>query len=224
MMGKREEPILKENKNGDNQQFWQRFAGVYGKAMQSSARLYDAIAAKMRRNLNRNMNVLELACGSGQLSFRLAGWVRLWEATDFSPTMIAEAKKQKDSARLYFSVQDATSLPYADNSFDAVLVANALHVMPHPEKALAESRRVLKPGGVLYAPTFIHGNAPGFRLRVRLMSLAGFHTYYKWDEAAFVAFLQANGFQVTEHCVLGSSLAPLCYAAAVVDYKGDKAV
>jgi ubiquinone/menaquinone biosynthesis C-methylase UbiE len=49
-------------------------------------------------------------------------------------------------------VADATALPYADDSFDAVLIANALHVMPEPEKALREIDRALRLGGILIAP------------------------------------------------------------------------
>ena len=41
-------------------------------------------------------------------------------------------------SNLHFEVADATTLPYDDNSFDVVLIANALHVMPAPEKALKE--------------------------------------------------------------------------------------
>ena len=49
------------------------------------------------------------------------------------------------------------SLSYAGNSFDVVIVSNALHIVPQPEKALAEkSDRVLKDDGVLIAPTFTH--------------------------------------------------------------------
>ena len=46
--------------------------------------------------------------------------------------MIAQAKLKPRGAGLHFSVQDATSLPYADETFDAVLIANALHIMPRP--------------------------------------------------------------------------------------------
>ena len=47
-------------------------------------------------------------------------------------------------AKLHFSVQDMFRLPYADRSFDVVIVSNALHIVPQPEKALAEIQRVLK--------------------------------------------------------------------------------
>ena len=58
--------------------------------------------------------------------------------------MIAEAKRDNRSAKLHFSGQDMFHLPYADESFDVVIVANALHIVPEPEKALSEIRRVLK--------------------------------------------------------------------------------
>ena len=77
-----------------------------------------------------------------------AGSVKLLEATDFSEEMIRQAKAKTHSSRLHFSVQDATSLPYAEETFDAAVISNALHIMPEPEKALAEIRRVLKPSGI----------------------------------------------------------------------------
>ncbi len=52
--------------------------------------------------------------------------------------MIAEAKRDNQSAKLHFSVQDMFRLPYADKSFDVVIVSNALHIVPQPEKALQE--------------------------------------------------------------------------------------
>ena len=180
------------SKQTDNKQFWQRWASCYGPLMQSSEPLYAAIAQQMQPHLTPEMNVLELACGSGQLSFRLSRLVRDWEATDFSPKMIAQAKLKPRGAGLHFSVQDATSLPYADETFDAVLIANALHIMPRPEKALAEIYRVLKPGGQLFAPTFVHGEVPRTRLRMLAMRCAGLQIYNSWMVPQYLAFLQAG--------------------------------
>lgn len=145
--------------------FWQRMARHYTTVMGRSAPLYREVCSRIRPHLNRDMNVLELACGTGQLSFPLSPYVRLWEATDFSSNMIAEAKRQVASSRLHFSVQDATDLPYAPETFDAVVISNALHILPEPDKVMAEIRRVLKPRGWLFAPTFVHGGGrlAGFR-------------------------------------------------------------
>ena len=198
----------------DNKAFWQRIAKLYAPFMKGSDRLYAAICDRIRAGLKRDMNILELACGSGQLSLRLSTHVQVWEATDFSENMIREAKKKSCSGRLHFSVQDATNLPYADSSFDAVVIANALHIMPNPERALSEIRRVLKPGGLLYAPTFVHGKGAGFRLRTRLLSLAGFRVYSPWTAGEFADYISGRGFEVTKTELLGKSLAPLCYLEA----------
>lgn len=109
---------------------------------------------------------------------------------------------------------DATRLPYEADSFDAVVIANALHVMPEPEKALAEIRRVLKPGGLLLAPTFVHGEGSGFRLRVRLMELAGFHTYFRWSAKEFASFVTDRGFVVETCDLMNGGVTPLCYLEA----------
>ena len=106
--------------------FWQKTALHYTRSMDRSAPLYAAVCERIRPHLSRDMNVLELACGTGQLSFPLSPYVRLWEATDAAPAMIQEAKKRIGSSRLHFSVQDAAHLPYAPESFDAVVIANAL--------------------------------------------------------------------------------------------------
>lgn len=202
-------------KTTDNKAFWQRFAKFYGPVMEkSSARLYEEICNRIRPCLNRNMYVLELACGTGQLSDPLSGSVRHWEATDFSEAMIAEAERRPHSKGLHFSVQDATALSYAPESFDAVVISNALHIMPNPEKALAEIHRVLKTEGLLFAPTFVHGGKAGFRPQVKLMELAGFHTYHRWREGEFIRVLSDHGFCVTDETLLGGGLVPLCYAAA----------
>ena len=84
--------------------FWQKMASRYSSLAERSAPLYREICARIRPHLTREMDVLELACGTGQLSVPLSAAVRLWEATDFSPNMIAEARKIPASSRLHFSV------------------------------------------------------------------------------------------------------------------------
>ena len=91
----------------DNKQFWERFSRHYSGFMRRSQATYQQICKAMRPFLKRDMDVLELACGTGQLSVPLSPCVRSWEATDFSAEMIRQAKKQVHSSRLHFSVQDA---------------------------------------------------------------------------------------------------------------------
>lgn len=200
----------------DNKKFWQRFAKLYSPFMEwGNKQTYEQICTEVSHYMNKDMTVLELACGSGQLSFRLAKKAKHWEATDFSENMIAEAKKKPRPKELYFSVQDATKLPYADETFDAVMIANALHIMPEPYKAMGEIFRVLKKDGVLFAPTFVHGEGAGYNLRMRFMNLIGFKTYSKWSADEFVGFVERFGFKTQNSSIMGSALTPLCNVSAV---------
>lgn len=103
---------------------------------------------------------------------------------------------------------DGTSL--RTGNFDAVVISNALHIMPSPEKALAEIRRVLKPDGVLIAPIFTAAGSVFGRVKVRFMELSGFRVFHKWKPQEYLDFLKENGFTITGSKVYGGILALTC--------------
>ena len=199
----------------DNKEFWNRWAKRYDTAMSNGRKTYENLIGRMKKVLTRNMTVLELACGTGLLSVRLAGSVKMLEATDFSEEMIRQAKTKMHSSRLHFSVQDATRLPYALETFDAVAISNALHIMPDPEKALSEIRRVLKPDGILIAPTFTAADRLLGRFKIRMMELSGFKVFHKWTPEEYIKFLENHGFTVTDSEIYGGGLT-LTYAEAKI--------
>lgn len=196
----------------DNRKFWDRMAKLYAPIQErSNRRLYDAVIAAASPYLTSTASVLELGCGSGQLTRPLSPLAGRWEATDYSVRMVEEARKR--CTGVSFSVQDATALDYPDASFDVVLIANTLHIMPEPEKALAEIRRVLKPEGILLAPTFVYEGHPN-RLRMKLTELVGFRSYHHWTMAALADFLEHRGFSVTERRLLPGDPLPEAFVAA----------
>ena len=145
--------------------FWDRNAGRYDRFMRKDQAAYEEMY-KLIRPVVKAKTVLELATGTGLIAKNIVNAAAHIEATDASAEMIAEAKRDNRSAKLHFSVQDMFRLPYAEESFDVVIVSNALHIVPQPEKALAEIRRVLKDDGVLIAPTFTHaGNSFSGKVR-----------------------------------------------------------
>lgn len=89
------------------------------------------------------------------------------------------------------------NLPYKDNSFDAVLIANALHLMPEPEKALKEIDRVLKEKGILIAPNFVNHRG-GFVSRVwsGIMKIGGISFEHQWTMDEYCKFLEQNGWKI----------------------------
>ena len=200
---------MSERKN-----FWDRNAGRYDRFMRKDGAAYDEMYALIRPVVKAK-TVLELATGTGLIAKNIVNAAAHIEATDASAEMILEAKRDNRSAKLHFSVRDMFRLPYADKSFDVVIVSNALHIIPQPEKALAEIRRVLKDDGVLIAPTFTHGNSTlRGRLKLFFMKLVGFPLNSRWSSADYLAFLRQNGWTVRKSAVLKASF-PLTYAKCV---------
>lgn len=190
--------------------FWDRNAGRYDRFMRK-----DAAAYELLRPVVRQKTVLELATGTGRIAKHIVRSADHIEATDASKEMIEQAKQGVKSAKLYFSVQDMFHLPYADQSFDVVIVVNALHIVPEPEKALSEIRRVLKDDGVLVAPTFTHADNAFFgKIKAFFMKLAGFPLHSKWTSHEYLVFLRENGWTVQKSTVLKASF-PLTYAECV---------
>ena len=198
----------------EHKSFWDKNAGRYDHFMRKDREAYEEMYERIRP-LVRRKTVLELATGTGLIAKHIVNAAAHIEATDASAEMIAEAKRDNHSAKLYFSVQDMFRLPYADKSFDVVIVSNALHIVPQPEKALQEIRRVLKDGGVLIAPTFTHaGNSFFGKIRAFFMKLAGFPLHSKWTSEEYLTFLRQNGWTVRESAVLKASF-PLTYTECV---------
>lgn len=197
-----------------NRGFWNRTAGIYDLVIKKSSDAYEQMYALIRKKLAPGMNVLELATGTGIISLEIAGCGIRIEAADFSPGMIAEAKKKKVPENVNFSVQDACNLPYADGSFDCVIISNALHIMPDPVLALANIRRVLKEDGILIAPTFTHANTGRIGwMKAKIMELFGFRAYHKWSPEQYCDFILKNGFEIERREVLQSDF-PLTYVEA----------
>ena len=194
--------------------FWDKNAGRYDRFMRKDAAAYERLY-ELLCPVVRHKTVLELATGTGLIAKNIVNAAAHIEATDASPEMIIEAKRDNQSAKLHFSVQDMFHLPYADKSFDVAIVSNALHIVPQPEKALVEIRRVLKDDGVLIAPTFTHAeNSFSGKVRAFFMKLAGFPLYSRWTSEEYLAFLRQNGWTVQKSTVLRASF-PLAYAECV---------
>lgn len=159
-----------------NKKVWDLYAPIYERAMRADRKVYQYMYDRIPQII-ADKEVLEIATGPGLLAKHVADAAKKMIATDYSEGMIAEAKKGVYPSNLIFEVADATALPYKDDSFDVVLIANALHVIPNPEKALSEIDRVLKPDGVLIAPNLwrtkgLSSAASG----QRFCRLRGFHS------------------------------------------------
>ena len=198
----------------EHKDFWDKNAGRYDRFMRKDRAAYDEMYALICPVVKAK-TVLELATGTGLIAKHIVNAAAHIEATDASAEMIAEAKRDNRSSKLYFSVQDMFCLPYANQSFNVVIVSNALHIVPQPEKALQEIKRVLKDDGVLIAPTFTHaGNSFSGMVRAFFMRMAGFPLHSRWTSEEYLTFLRQNGWTVRKSTVLRASF-PLTYAECV---------
>ena len=115
-------------------------------------------------------HVLDLACGTGDLAFLAAGRGARVVGLDLTRRMIELARAKRARAHgAAFLVGDMMALPFADAQFDLVTTGYGLRNVPDIEVAMAEIRRVLRPGGRFYSLDF---NRPASRV-VR----SAYHTY-----------------------------------------------
>ena len=176
---------------------WNFFAPIYERAMKSQKSIYDYIYKEISAAAS-GKNVLELATGPGMIAKHIAPSAKSVTATDFAPKMIETAKKGSVPDNVSFEVADATNLRYQNDSFDLVVIANALHIIPEPEKALAEIDRVLKANGTLIAPNFIEREKGKKNLWQKILSLVGIKFAHEWTKEEYKTFLSDHGWQVTK--------------------------
>jgi len=175
---------------------WDLYAPIYSRAMRAEERSYAYLYRRIPKWV-RAKEVLELATGPGVLAKRIAPVTKCMLATDYSEGMIAEAKKGACPKNLRFEVADALSLPYADASFDAVIIVNALHLLPEPERALREIARVLRPDGILIAPNFVKKRERFVgRCWEAVLRLVGVRFEHQWTVGEYLAFFRDNGWKL----------------------------
>lgn len=188
---------------------WDLYAPIYKRAMKADRKIYDFMYDRIPEKV-RDRDVLEIATGPGLLAKHIAPATRSMLATDYSYGMIAQARKGDHPENLRFEVADAMALPYEDDSFDAVLIANALHIVPDPVKALSEIDRVLCPGGLLIAPNFVeHKGTMISRVWSGILRLAGIRFEHQWSAREYLDFLRANGWKVTYSREMAARIAML---------------
>jgi SAM-dependent methyltransferase len=115
------------------------------------ARVYEpgAVAFIERLALTPGARVLDVACGSGNLSLPASRAGAVVTGLDIAPNLIETARRRAhdEGLEINFDEGDAEQLPYADASFDVVVTMFGAMFAPRPEQTAAELLRVCRPGG-----------------------------------------------------------------------------
>jgi ubiquinone/menaquinone biosynthesis C-methylase UbiE len=136
-----------------NEKKWDRRAATYDERRYGYHRLMQRCLICSLR-LRPPVRLLDLGCGTGWAvrfaAAKLQGQGK-FVGVDRSAGMVRRAKENARGIRnVEFQRADAEHLPFADTSFDAVLCSNSFHHYLHPENALREAERILKPAGRIY--------------------------------------------------------------------------
>jgi ArsR family transcriptional regulator len=152
----------------------------------SPGRTWESLAHGLL-GLIRLGDVLDAGCGDGAVAALLAPRARSVTLLDRSPQMIQAARRRlAGNGRVRFEIGDVHALPFAEASFDVVLLFHVLTCAERPERAVREAARVLRPGGCVAVLTLdrhdhldrtaAYGHIhPGFRPRrlAQMLEAAG---------------------------------------------------
>jgi demethylmenaquinone methyltransferase/2-methoxy-6-polyprenyl-1,4-benzoquinol methylase len=188
-------------------------------------------ARALESSLVEGARVLDVACGTGDLSLVLseAGAARVI-GLDFCRPMLEIARRKADegSRRIPFVEGDALRLPFASETFDAVTIAFGLRNLAGVADGLRELRRVLRPGGRLAVLEFSSPVVPGFRALFRFYFtrvlprigglVSGSRGAYEYlpdsvtrfpDQKRLAELMRAEGFEAVEYSNLTGGIAAL---------------
>lgn len=165
-------------------------------------RLISIIEKEAGNKLVEGGAFLDVACGTGEILSRLAKTYpkSMFYGVDLAPEMIESAKRKAKNAKyISFQVGNVDTLPFEDSMFDIVLCSEAFHHFEHPEQALKEIRRTLKPDAIF----LLMDPAYDSWLQKILVNAAGlFETSNRVrSQKEFLLLLQDAGFSISHQFI-----------------------
>jgi phosphatidylethanolamine/phosphatidyl-N-methylethanolamine N-methyltransferase len=164
--------------------------------------------------------VLEVAAGTGIVTAAIAPRVGHVVATDYADNMLAILRDRIMTAgisNVEAAHRDIYALGYPPGSFDAVVASNVLHLVPDMERAIDALCHVLRPGGTLITPTFVHDETVLARIVSRLLVTVLRQPMRRRLTAALLAqALEARGVRIVRSETI-PGLIPVAYVEGVLE-------
>jgi ubiquinone/menaquinone biosynthesis C-methylase UbiE len=192
--------------------YWSRFVEDYDNRRKYVGGIeLDALTKRRFEEQQELGEILEFGCGTGDFTRCVVAQSKSVLATDYSSQMVS-AMERIFAGESKVTVQQAnchaTNLP--DISFDTVMMCNLIHIIPEPQKAIAEAHRLLRPGGTLLLSCFtVENTAVWHKLALLYRYLRTFGGFPKERTAFAVATLsevvRSAGFEIEEATILGKT-------------------
>jgi phosphatidylethanolamine/phosphatidyl-N-methylethanolamine N-methyltransferase len=196
--------------------YWERHAAHYDHSLRMLRKPLPRMIELTAEAVRGTQRVLEVAAGTGLVTAALAESAQSVLATDYAPGMVAIVERRMREAgysHVHCQQADLYSLPFADASFDIVVAANVLHLVPNLETALSSLGRVLAPSGRLIAPTFCHDETARSWVLSRILALTGFPSHRRFSARSFRGTLEICGLELLRTETL-SGVIPIEYVEA----------
>lgn len=180
--------------------YWERYASKYDLSLRLLQRPFPRMLELIGQAAKGAERALEVAAGTGLVTPTLAESVEQVVATDYSEAMLERLKAKVASlglSNVRCEQADIYSLRFNPHSFDLVVAANVLHLVPDLPRALDALKAMLKPAGILILPTFCHDVTRVSRLMSRLLAITSFPSERKFTLESMTEALNDSGIAVS---------------------------
>jgi ubiquinone/menaquinone biosynthesis C-methylase UbiE len=169
--------------------------------------------------------VLEVAAGTGLITAVIAPRVRQVVATDYAGNMLALLRERMKSAgisNVEAEQRDIYALGYPPGSFDVVVAGNVLHLVPDLDRALDALSQVLRPGGKLIAPTFVHDETALAWITSRVLAnVLGQPMHRRFTTASLRHAIEQHGARITRAETVPGVI-PIAYVEGVLERSSSR--
>lgn len=197
--------------------YWEQHARNYDRSLWVLSKPLPRMLELTTSAVAGASRVLEVAAGTGLVTTAIAQTAGHVLATDYAESMVGMLEQRVKAAGLAnvrCECADLYALPYDDGSFDAVVAANVLHLVPDLDGAITSLKRMLRPGGRLIVPTFCHDETVLSALVSRLLAITGFPGHRRFTAQSLADELTKRGLRLDVRAML-PGLIPIAYVQGV---------
>ncbi|MBK8015205.1 MAG: class I SAM-dependent methyltransferase [Deltaproteobacteria bacterium] len=204
---------MTDPRRDQDRRYWERHAWRYDLSLGPLGKPLPRMLELVAEAVKGRERILEVAAGTGLVTPVLARAGGEVVATDYAAAMVDRLRDKVAAAGLLnvdCRQADIYDLPFEGGTFDAVVAANVLHLVPDLEGALAALTKMLRPDGVLIAPTFCHDETRLSWLVSRVLAVTAFPGHRRFTIGSLRTAFETAGLKV-DRCEVISGLLPIGY-------------